>query len=192
MGKVDLQKKSGVPREADFVRLNSKRIDGSGTSLQRKNYSYTDNDVSAGYTYYYKITLENSGRNNNGSGAAVEPYGTVSEVVSDTPAGQAKKASVVNIDVPLTFTLHQNYPNPFNPSTKIQFALPVASTVTLEIYNTAGQRIRTLVSGNHAPGTYEIEWDARNDSGQNVASGVYMYHLQAGTFSEVRKMSLLR
>lgn len=94
--------------------------------------------------------------------------------------------------LPEEFVLEQNYPNPFNPSTTIRFALPEASQVSLKIYNARGQLVRTLVSGNYESGVHEIRWDARNDLGETVSSGMYFYRMQAGNFVESRKMVLLR
>lgn len=93
---------------------------------------------------------------------------------------------------PGEFALYQNYPNPFNPATTIRFALPEAGRVSLKIYNTRGQVVRTLASGQYESGVHEIQWDARNDFGETVSSGVYFCHMQAGNFVENRKMVLLR
>lgn len=95
-------------------------------------------------------------------------------------------------NLPEEFALEQNYPNPFNPSTTIRFALPAAGQVSLKIYNARGQLVRTLVSGNYESGVHEIRWDARNDLGETVSSGMYFYRMQAGNFVESRKMVLLR
>jgi hypothetical protein len=89
--------------------------------------------------------------------------------------------------LPKTFALHQNYPNPFNPSTTIEFDLPKASQVTLKIYNILGEEVATLVSDKLSAGSYSYDWDARN-----LASGVYLYKLQAGDFVETKKMILMR
>ena len=94
--------------------------------------------------------------------------------------------------IPTEYTLHANYPNPFNPSTVIRYAVPQAGEVRLEIYNVAGQRVRTLVSTVQQPGHYEAVWDARNESGTTVASGIYVYRLASGTFAQTRKMLLLK
>ena len=80
---------------------------------------------------------------------------------------------------PLAYALYGNAPNPFNPETSIGYALPVASVVELTVYDVVGQRVRVLVSGVHAPGMHEVVWDGRDDSGQQVGSGVYFYRLQA-------------
>jgi len=98
-----------------------------------------------------------------------------------------------------SYQLEQNYPNPFpenrsfgKPSTVISFQLPVASEVRLAIYNLAGQLVRELAKGQMAKGKHSVIWDARDASGTRVASGVYVYRLQAGEFVAVRKMVLMR
>lgn len=94
--------------------------------------------------------------------------------------------------VPETFGLEQNYPNPFNPNTVIRYQLPSSSQVELTIYNAVGQRIKTLVSEKQAVGSYQIEWDGTDEKGTSVASGVYLYRLQAGEFVQSKKMTLTR
>lgn len=94
--------------------------------------------------------------------------------------------------LPTTFALHQNYPNPFNPATTIAFELPERSHVRLELFNVLGQRVRSLVDGTMSAGVHTAEWDGRNDAGKNVASGVYFYRLETGSWSDVRKMVLVR
>ena len=93
---------------------------------------------------------------------------------------------------PTTFELHQNYPNPFNPQTEIRFQLPEASHVVLKIYNIHGQELRTLADAHYEPGFYSLRWDGRDNYGNPVSSEIYLYQLQAGSFSQVRKMTLLR
>ena len=88
---------------------------------------------------------------------------------------------------PETFTLLQNYPNPANPSTTIRYALPRDCRVSLRVYNVLGQEVATLVSEDQKSGYKSVEWKAAG-----VASGVYFYRLDAGSFSQVRKLMLLR
>jgi hypothetical protein len=85
------------------------------------------------------------------------------------------------------FSLEQNYPNPFNPSTTISYQLPMTSNVELSIYNLLGQKVALLVSQRQAAGTYRIDWNAGD-----LPSGVYLYRLQAGSFSQMRKMALIK
>jgi hypothetical protein len=94
--------------------------------------------------------------------------------------------------IPKEFALRQNYPNPFNPETWIAFDLPKAVNVTIVIYNTLGQKVRTLVDEPTAAGSYKILWNGTNDQGNNVASGVYVYSIKAGSFVQAKKMTLMR
>ena len=93
---------------------------------------------------------------------------------------------------PEVFTLFQNYPNPFNPETEIRFQLPEASHVVLRIFNALGQEIRTLVDSPYVVGSHSIRWAGKDNRGNLVATGIYLYQLQAGSFSQNRKMTLLR
>ena len=89
--------------------------------------------------------------------------------------------------VPSAYRLAQNFPNPFNPSTQIQFALPKTTYVTLEIYNVMGEQITTLVDETRQAGYYSEQFDA-----DGLASGFYVYRLQAGEFVDTKKLLLLR
>lgn len=90
------------------------------------------------------------------------------------------------------YELAQNYPNPFNPSTVIRFALPEAGPVTLAVFNSMGQRVRTLVSGERNSGWHDVVWDATDDHGTRLASGVYLYVIKAGSFTAQRKLILMK
>ncbi|MFC1526215.1 T9SS type A sorting domain-containing protein [Candidatus Latescibacterota bacterium] len=94
--------------------------------------------------------------------------------------------------VPGGFALDQNYPNPFNSSTVIQLDLPEPEVVRLMLYNVAGQRVSTLIQGSREAGRYTVRWDARDDDGRELASGVYLYRLVAGNQVQTRKLLLLR
>jgi hypothetical protein len=99
-------------------------------------------------------------------------------------------ASSIHV-LPSSFALAQNYPNPFNPTTTIELALPVSSEYTLEIYNIAGQSVRTY-SGSSEAGLVEIMWDGKDTSGSSVASGIYLYKVKAGDYSATKSMILLK
>ncbi len=89
--------------------------------------------------------------------------------------------------LPKDFSLSQNYPNPFNPVTEIKYALPRDSYVRLKVFNILGEEVTTLVDGEQKRGYKTVRWDA-----ENVASGIYLYRLQAGNFTSVKKMILLK
>lgn len=86
-----------------------------------------------------------------------------------------------------SFGLSQNYPNPFNPTTKIKYSIPSASYVTLKIYDMLGHEVETIISGNQTRGIYDVQWDA-----SKYSSGVYIYKLTAGNFSESKTMLLVK
>ena len=83
------------------------------------------------------------------------------------------------------FELYQNYPNPFNPSTTIQFQIPEPCFVSLKIYNLSGKEITTLVSAKRASGKNLVEWNAKG-----LPSGMYVYQLRVGDFTETKKLIL--
>jgi choice-of-anchor B domain-containing protein len=91
-----------------------------------------------------------------------------------------------------TFQLAQNFPNPFNPATRIPFELTRGGRVALSIFDVAGHRVRALLDQDLPAGLHEAAWDGRDDAGQAVASGVYLYRMQAGARTETRRMVLLK
>ncbi len=95
-------------------------------------------------------------------------------------------------DLPAAYNLEQNYPNPFNPSTKIVYQVPENLDLKLKIYDMQGQEIRTLVNGFVNQGTYEINWDGKNNAGVSVPSGIYLYRLESRDFVSTKKMTLLK
>lgn len=96
------------------------------------------------------------------------------------------------VAVPIAFALSQNYPNPFNPKTQISFALPVASKVTLKIYNITGQLVNTLVDAELPAGHHTVTWSGTNSSGSEVGTGIYFYRLKTENFTSVKKMVLMK
>ena len=101
--------------------------------------------------------------------------------------------------LPHNFALYQNYPNPFNPTTIIPFSLKTQGSMfkgairtTLIIYNILGQKIKTLVDDERMPGSYQVQWDGKDDKGKEVSSGIYFYKLRAGNFSDTKKLLLIK
>jgi len=146
-----------------------------GTTVDTK---FIDNTVEVGIKYYYRVV-------------AFDFNGNMGEFSDEIVA------QVVGIDdefsrIPKEFALYQNYPNPFNPSTTITFDLPMNANVTLVIYNTLGQKVRTLVNDALEAGTHRVVWDGRNEFGVPVANGVYIYTIKAGNFVKSLKMTLMK
>ena len=94
--------------------------------------------------------------------------------------------------LPQHIELAQNYPNPFNPTTRIEFSVTKAGPIRLDIFNIAGQKVRTLFDSYVGPGVTTVDWDALDSNGNPVASGVYFYRLQSGDHKEVKKMTFVR
>lgn len=117
---------------------------------------------------------------------AAESYPTAYYNVSRTNVS-CSSLSAENPGVPNKFQLQQNYPNPFNPSTSISYEIPEAATVSLTVYNMLGQRVATLVNDFKAAGSYQVNFDA-----SNLASGSYMYRLEAGDRVSTQKMMLIK
>jgi len=128
---------------------------------------------------------------------------TLSFVGNDSPGGVTRdfilethgfyKAGMgATTTIPSEFMLQQNYPNPFNPTTTISYGLKENVRVTLTIYNTLGQAVKTLVDRNEEAGLKSVDWNGRDDLGNQVASGIYVYKIQAGNFVQAKKMLLLK
>lgn len=95
-------------------------------------------------------------------------------------------------ELPTEYALQHNYPNPFNPQTRIQYQLPQQSHVKLNVYNSVGRHVATLVDEKKSAGHHAIEWTATDDSDRLLPAGIYVYRLEAGDFSSVRKMLLVK
>jgi hypothetical protein len=94
--------------------------------------------------------------------------------------------------LPSGYVLHQNHPNPFNPTTTIEYSLPRRGHVTVEVFNVLGQRVRTLVDRVESAGSHAVVWNGTDASGEPVATGLYLYRLQAGRHIELKKMLLMK
>jgi flagellar hook assembly protein FlgD len=94
--------------------------------------------------------------------------------------------------LPREFALRQNAPNPFNPVTVIQYELPEATRVRIDVFNLAGRLVKTIVDEGQQPGYKSVAWDGTNADGQKVASGVYLYRMQAGSYESEKTMVLLK
>ncbi len=141
---------------------------GSGTTLEPQEYSYSDDisDIAASKLYYRLKQIDFN--------------------------GAFEYSDVVEIEIaPMAFYLEQNYPNPFNPSTKISWQSPVGSWQTLKVYDVLGREVATLVDEFRIAGSYEVEFNPES-SIKNPASGVYFYQLKAGAFVETKKMLFVK
>ncbi len=94
---------------------------------------------------------------------------------------------------PSRYSLEQNVPNPFNPMTTIYFELPEAANVRLQVFDISGRLVRNLLNGaSLSAGRQDVVWNGKNESGQQVAAGVYFYHMSTGSFNETKRMVLVK
>ncbi|MBE0433655.1 choice-of-anchor D domain-containing protein [candidate division WOR-3 bacterium] len=139
--------------------------------------AYTDSALAVG-TYYYVVSALDI--NGNESDYSNEVQVLITGV---------KEAGV---GVPAVYALSQNYPNPFKTETGIRYQLPQPGVVTIAIYNVSGQRIKTLVEEKRDAGHYAVHWDGRSQDGKSVSNGVYFCRLEAGEYTAVKKILLMR
>lgn len=137
-------------------------VRGNGTTTEKHNYSYVDNNELAGTVYYRLKQTDFDGRHD---------YSNVVEVTK----------------VVTSYALAQNYPNPFNPTTAITYSIPQNSFVTLKVYNVLGSEVAELVNGEVQAGVHKV-----NFNGFDLNSGVYFYTIKAGNFSETKKLMLMK
>ncbi|NUN10801.1 MAG: T9SS type A sorting domain-containing protein [Ignavibacteriaceae bacterium] len=137
---------------------------GSGTSTEKRSYTFTDKNVLAGVYKYRLVQTDFDGSS--------KIYVLAGEVDITTVSG---------------FELAQNYPNPFNPETKISFSLPSQENVVIKLYNMAGQEISTLVNSRMDAGNHSLTLCA-----DGLSSGVYLYKMTAGGFTSTKKLSILK
>lgn len=179
---------------------------GAGNQTSRDQLSITDSSTTqTAFTYSTVASAIAGVTYANGSRRAVF-LGFGWEAINDVVKREALLANaieylegptgidnVTGVSLPAEFELAQNYPNPFNPSTTIRFSIPQASRVDLAVFNSLGQKVRSLVQENLTAGTHKVTWDGRDNAGNPVTSGVYFYKINAGNkFSDVKKMLILK
>ena len=152
---------------SSFVPSASSYIGSSATA------SFTDN--AGGPADYYRIAALDMSGASSGWSVAVQPTGS-----TDVPP------------IPVRFALHAPVPNPFNPTTALQFDLPVAALVVLDVYDAHGRHVRRLAQGTRDAGQHRVFWDGRDDAGMQVGSGTYLARIVAGRSTAAHKLTLVR
>ncbi len=142
-------------------------------------------------TLYLRLLTFTSNRMPPVASSIIDPAG--SQLIRRWIASMGQSTEVANLaSTPSEPGLEQNFPNPFNPQTTIPYTVGVGGPVELSIYDALGQKVRTLVQAEQAPGQYRALWDGRTQNGELAASGAYFYRLQAGEHRETRRLVLLR
>ena len=151
----------------------SELISGAGTTDVLMPYSFTDVSIPASEQVFYVLEQ-------------IDLDGTIHR---SNPIEVVLGARFLNLPSEFSSAV---YPNPFNPATTISYDLPVEGDVSIVIYDAIGQEIRQLVKNGHTAGRYSVQWDAKNELGRSVGSGVYIAKIKAGNFSATQKMLLLK
>jgi hypothetical protein len=176
--------------------LFAQKIDGNGTSLweesdikistskvQHRDFHVISDLAGGAIVCWYETGV--------GSG-----FGIFAQQVSrDGNLGEVLVTSVSLTDqshLPTQFVLHQSYPNPFNAKMVIGYEIPESNQVTLTIHDISGKEVITLINKNQSPGTYQATWNGKNQKGGDVASGIYIYQLRAGSFVSSKKGILIK
>lgn len=121
------------------------------------------------------------------------PVGDPSKVTNPgNPLSKPNPTSVTENTLPQQYRLLNNYPNPFNPTTTIAFEIPKSEFVTLQIFNVNGELIKTIMNENLNAGRFEKNWNGRDETENQVVSGIYFYRIKAGHFENSRRMILLK
>jgi len=150
-----------------------------GANWAGDNGGSNDNEAASGSDHYFYLTPDIL------SGTVHNRFGvTGNHTLDDVVVVGVKEISNT---IPQVYSLKQNYPNPFNPTTNIQFAIPKAGFVTMKVYNLLGQEVTTLVDEYKNAGTYKVDFNA-----SNLSSGVYFYKIDAGNYTNVKKMILMK
>jgi len=151
--------------------------------------------TSFGWTKYYVDVTVPSDTKIKSLSVRIHPYSRFTGTIyfDNLEVEVLKTTDVTSNEIsPVSYSLIQNYPNPFNPSTIISYALPKISFVTLRIYDVLGREVKTLINQEQAPGIHKVEWKGDNNYGSKIASGTYIYRIEAGDFSQTKKMIFLK
>jgi hypothetical protein len=163
-----------------------------GNEWMLVGYSATSSTIEAGTEL--EIAIPVVIKKINGTSDLVE----LSEIIFADEMGEKIPVEILGAGmemsntVPDRFELVQNYPNPFNPETRITYALTEQSSVALIIFDVNGKEIRKLFKGSQAPGNYSFIWDAKDENGYTLPSGLYFYQLRIDNRIETKKMLLLK
>ena len=116
----------------------------------------------------------------------------IEEYVGDQDTTNCVQVSILDETFPLIYRLHSAYPNPFNPVTTLSYDLPENELVNITIYDMMGRVVNTLINDQQTAGYKSIQWNATNNTGQSVSTGLYLYTIEAGKFRQTKKMVLMK
>lgn len=163
----EIQRADGNSGQSSLNWITIGYVEGNGTTTERSDYSFTDKAPVNGVSYYRLKQIDFDG------------------------TFKILNAEMVEFSFVKEYSLEQNYPNPFNPSTVINYSIPVDGQVELVVYNILGSEVAVLVNEYKEAGNYSVEFST-DDINNNLGSGVYIYKLKSGSFTQTRKMVVLK
>ncbi len=176
-----------IAANCQSVQLRSERQGSGNGRVYTIHLSVSDGNGNTGTaTYQAKVPKSQNGNPAVDDGPVYTVNGSCNGLSKDSGPDFTQAA------LPEGYALEQNYPNPFNPSTSIAFSVKDAGVVQLTIYNLHGQEVRTLVKGQMNAGFHSVNWDGKDEHGQVVPSGVYLYKLRVNEFAQTRKMTFMK
>lgn len=170
-------------RDGEYSKIGEQQ--GQFNSNELTNYSFIDNFVANGSIYWYKLV-----------DVDINGIRTEHGPINAMPQASSIPITTINSEVPKSYKLYPGHPNPFNPSTTLRFDVPVMSKglakVKVEVYNSLGQKVRSLFNGSVEAGTYSVIWNGMMDSGSSVSGGTYFAVFTSGHYRETVKMTLVK
>ena len=167
----------------------------TGTELRVVAYNMKNVPIAAGDGPLFRLPMRITDVNAIELGQVIVSKADNALLFDQALASTATVRPVKPQELPTTFILYQNYPNPFNERTKIDYAVTDVAggvDVKVQVFNSLGEKVKTLVSGRHAGGRFTVTWDGTDERGNKLSSGAYYYRLISGTFLSAKKMILLK
>jgi len=164
---------------ANAIKINPVLINEGIELGTQTSYKFTDSEFAPNTVYYY--WLESLALNGE-----TQYFGPISVTTGEN--GSEPETP----EFPIVTKLYNAYPNPFNPNTVLSYSIAEPTTVTLEIYNSKGQKIRSFTNTHNSAGTFKTNWDGKDDAGKTVGSGVYIYLMKTDNFQQSKKMLMTK
>ena len=197
-----IQSQGGLPVESAFIyaidsegAMVASEISGEDGSYALDGLEEGEYTILASRALYEETYYPNTTEMSQATVLSVSESGEMDYTTADITLMTSEITSVdneISATAPGEFTLSQNYPNPFNPTTVIEYQIPEAANVSLQVYNVQGQLVKTLTDHHQAAGAHKVVWDGTDMSGRVVPAGVYLYQITANDFTAIRSLVFMK
>ncbi len=182
-----------------YAQTSSMTLEGTGTPATSAHMTITESGGKYAYYCMNDVTVQSGASLTRwgsgaycGGGTSTSSVESEEDLTQDINVQQDNQKIEALVMLPESFGISQNFPNPFNPITTIKYQLPEESYVTLTVYDITGRQVVQLINETQSAGFKSIQWNSKDSFGQSVSAGVYIYHIQAGSFTQNMKMILLK